>query len=147
LGLVVALAVILGAVFVRPADASILEQLNEIYGLLEEDPSAEVTLSKHFVEATALIAVKGAQERKQVRHALWLLMLGGDRLEVYLAEGYPSHRHRENHAGITRELWSYPKSRTTYIFKDGNLIGTQLYSIELYRPETVETYRPHTVFP
>lgn len=127
---------------------SIWPELKDIIALSEEDPGAAIHLSKRLVHATVTIPVHGAKARKQVRRALWLLKLEGDRLDVYLDEGYPRHRYRENYAGRTRELWSYPESGLAYIFNEqGDLIDTRIYSIDLYRPPIVETYRPHLVFP
>jgi len=138
------------SLLVAPAASpqSILDQLEELYAAIEGDPTADLSLNKNFVEATVFIPVHGAKGRKQVRRALWLLLLGEDRLRVYEQEGFPRHRYRENYAGHTRELWNYPDSRTTYIFNEsGNLIDTRIYSIDLYQPPIVETHRPRLVFP
>ena len=86
----------------------------------------DVSLGKRQVQYTVTIDVRGAKERKQVRYARWHLLLSGDRLTVYQREGWPTHRRLEDYAGSKTELWLYDDKHVTYIFKDGNLVGTRM---------------------
>jgi hypothetical protein len=114
---------------VAPAHAGGL--LPRIDVALENAQAAEVSydpLSKHYVEVSPgiFIAVKGMKERRQVRFARWTEGLDGDRLEVYLAEGFPTHRHFESDLGARTEHWSYPARGLTYVFRDGILIDVRV---------------------
>lgn len=98
-----------------------------------EDVLAPMTgAASHGVEVAPgiYVRVKGPNERRRVRYALWTQGLSGDRREVYQGEGFPPFRHYENFAGDRTEHWSYPGSHTTYVFRDGSLVRTEIFSIE-----------------
>jgi hypothetical protein len=110
-----------------PSEASVLPQIESAKAVeaLREVAVGPPTLQKHYleVEPGVLFAVKGKRERRQVRFARLVKGLTGDRREVYVNEGFPTFRHRENNAGIRTEHWTYLAKRITYVFHEDRLVG------------------------
>lgn len=112
-----------------PARAASPTQIQEAAHLPAGQQGDTPALRKHFVEPRpgVIVAVTGSRERRLVRYARWIQLLAGDRLSVYEEEGYPSYRHYELDAGRKTEHWTYPEKGITYVFEDGNLLGTKLF--------------------
>jgi len=109
------------------ANASIRRELDELMARVESGDVDidDVHMSTRRVQYSVTIPVEGKKERKQVRYARLKLLLAGDQLHVYQSEGWPTHRHREDYAGVITELWTYDARHITYIFADGRLIETR----------------------
>lgn len=74
------------------------------------------------------VRVKGKRGRRMARFARWNQGLDGDRLLVYMTEGYPYYRHYLNDAGVRTEHWSYRERGVSYIFsRDGRLLETRIF--------------------
>ena len=107
-----------------PTTGSILTQIDQAIRLEEKTTPSRPVLYKRslLIEEQVLMAVKGKRERRQVRAARWRRSLTGDRLEVYLREGFPLYRHFESDSGVRTEHWTYRQKGVSYVFKAGELI-------------------------
>ena len=93
--LVVFLALVSGlAAFPNVCSASILKELRESIQLFEKGELQHLSLSKHKVIGTRVLAVRGPKERRQVRFARWQLSLSGDQRSIFKSHGFPSYRYR-----------------------------------------------------
>ena len=62
------------------------------------------------------------------RFAKWNQGLDGDRLLVYMKEGYPYYRHFVSDTGMRTEVWTYRERGVTYVFSDeGRLMETRIF--------------------
>ena len=74
------------------------------------------------------VKIKGERGRRMARFARWNQGLEGDRLLVYMKEGFPYYRHYLNDGGIRTEVWNYRERGVSYIFsKDGRLLETRIF--------------------
>ena len=74
------------------------------------------------------VRVKGKRGRRMARFAKWNQGLDGDRLLVYMKEGYPFYRHFVSDTGLRTEVWTYRERGVSYIFsRDGRLLETRIF--------------------
>jgi hypothetical protein len=85
---------------------------------IESARRRDTTISKHYVEVDNGIwmAVKGSRERRQVRFARLIETWSLDQQKVAQKLGFPMYRYREDYAGVTTEIWSYPGADREYVF-------------------------------
>lgn len=122
--LAVAMLCLLGA---PRAHASLYEELKQSIRDHQSGVLEEVTFTKKQIQTTqGLIAVKGRQERKQVRKANWYLSLQDDRRRIHQEMGHPTYRIYELHTGVRTELWTYPAHNRMYVFQGDKLIETRI---------------------
>ena len=74
------------------------------------------------------VKLKGKRARRMARFARWNQGLDGDRLAVYISEGYPYYRHYVNYGGVRTEVWNYRQKGISYVFsREGDLLETSIY--------------------
>jgi len=125
--IIAALAVAFTVQGAPSAQAGIYEELQRsVREYQNHEAPAPALTKRQIITPNGTFAVKGKQERKQVRMAAWNLSLQGDRLNTRQRLGHPTYRFYELRGDVRTEIWTYPHLDRIYVFRGDNLIETRL---------------------
>jgi len=85
--------------------------------------------------------VTGKQERKMVRHLMYIANLQGDMKEIYDQYGFTTHRLRTNEGDRVTMTWTYLEVGLAFVFDQcGTLLETHDVPVEHRRSWAYQRY-------